>query len=104
MTSLVLEVRGRARPGKREEILKLFETRLAPRAETNEHQRLVVWTADEADDDAFVIFEIYDDRDAAAANASSDWFADYMVACAPLLEGEPTVMTGAARWVKGIEL
>jgi hypothetical protein len=43
MASFALEVSGRARPGRREDLLRLFETHLAPRAEASQAQVLVVW-------------------------------------------------------------
>ena len=39
MTQLVLEIAGRTKPGKREDLLGLFETHLAPRAEANRPDR-----------------------------------------------------------------
>jgi quinol monooxygenase YgiN len=100
----VLSLRGRARSGRREELLGLFEEHLAPRAERNRAQRLVVWSADDDDGDAFELFEIYDDPAAARANAAEPWFAAYLEAAMPLLDGPPAVSTGTPRWVKGVNL
>ncbi len=103
MDGHVLEIRGRAHRGRREDVFALFEAHLAPRAEKNPSQRLVVWVADHVDADAFSLFEIYDDAGAADANANEDWFANYLAAVAPLLDGFPAITTGSPRWVKGLD-
>jgi len=102
VASLMLEIRGRTMPGKREDLLRLFEEHLAPRAEQNQAQKLVVWAADDTDDDAFVLFEIYSDKTAADANAKAEWFAEYIAASGPLLAGPPTMTLGTPRWTKGV--
>lgn len=104
MDGLVLSVRGRAKSGRREELLALFEEHLAPRAEKNRAQRLVVWSADNDDGDSFELFEVYDDPAAARSNAKQPWFAAYLGAAMPLLDGPPAMSTGTPRWVKGVIL
>ena len=101
---IVLTIRGRAKAGKRDDLLRLFEKHLAPRAEKNASQRLVIWAADAEDGDAFSLIEIYDDPGAAAANANAPWFAEYAAATTPLLDGMPAMTTATARWVKGVKL
>lgn len=102
MKPLVLEIAGRTKPGKREDLLGLFETHLAPRAEANDSQVLVVWAADEADDDRFVLFEMYRDRAAAEANGRESWFAAYIAETELLLAGTPTITWATPRWCKGV--
>ena len=101
---LLLAIRGRTKTGKRDELFALFEKHLAPRAEKNREQRLVVWAADADDGDAFSLIEIYDNASAAATNANAAWFAEYMAASSPLLDGRPSMTTGTPRWVKGVRL
>jgi quinol monooxygenase YgiN len=101
---VVLTLRGRTKAGKREDLFTLFETHLAPRAEKNGSQPLVVWAADRDDADRFSLIEIYDDAAAAMANAEARWFADYVRASIPLLDGVPEMTTGTPKWVKGVNL
>jgi quinol monooxygenase YgiN len=82
--------------------LRLFESHLAPRAEHNEGQRLIVRAADEGDEDAFVLFEVYRDRAAMDANVQADWFSSYMAAVAPLMATAPAMTTAVPRWTKGV--
>lgn len=104
LAPLVLTVRGKTKPGRREDLFALFEKHLAPRAEKNRAQRLVVWAADGEDADAFSLIEIYDDPRAAAQNSNAPWFADYMKASMPLLDGMPSMSQATPKWVKGVKL
>ena len=95
-------ISGQARPGHRDELFELYAEHLAPRAEANEQQEVVVWCADQQDPDRFHLFEIYADPAALGANAQADWFAAYMRAAMPLLAGEPEVTMAEPRWSTGL--
>ena len=100
VSKLAVMVRGRAQPGKRDDIRRLFEAHLAPRALANAQQPIVVWCADNRDPDAFYLWEVYDDPTAMEANDRAPWFGQYMVAVGPLLEGQPEVTTATPLWLK----
>lgn len=102
MNKIALTVVSRAAPGRRDELFELYLEHLAPRAEANDGQEVVVWCADQHDDDRFVLFEIYSDAESLGANASADWFSAYMAKAMPLLAGEPTVMMTEPRWSTGL--
>ncbi len=102
MGELALVISSTAAPGKREELFELYVEHLAPRAEANAAQEVVVWCADQQDPDRFHLFEIYRDAEALGENAQSPWFADYMAAAMPLLAGEPTVVMATPQWSTGL--
>ncbi|HON76373.1 MAG TPA: hypothetical protein PKZ38_11595 [Dermatophilaceae bacterium] len=104
MSKVAMIVRSKAQPGKREEIRLAYEQRLAPRAEDNEAQELVLWAADEHDADAFYLVEVYRDRPAMEENGRAPWFFEYLGVVGPLLDGQPEVMTATPTWAKGIAL
>ena len=101
MASVATIVSGRTKPGKRDELYKLFEQHLAPRATKNDAQKVVVWMADNNDPQAFHLFEIYHDAAAMEANSKADWFWAYMSQAGPLLDGQPEMKLAAPRWTKG---
>ena len=94
-------IKSKSQPGKRDEILTLFKEYLAPRAETNNAQEVVVWAADQHDLDSFYLFELYANADALGANAQAPWFGEYMEKVGPLLAGAPEVGMAEPAWVKG---
>lgn len=93
-------VKGRALPGQRDQVRKLFEEHLAPRAIANASQLVVVWCADNGDPDAFYLWEVYTDPAAMEVNAQAPWFGEYMAAVGPLLGGQPEVTTATPMWLK----
>ena len=74
MAGIAMIVTSTAAPGKREELYVLYREHLAPRAEANDGQEVVVWCADRDDPDRFHLFEIYRDEAALGANAQAEWF------------------------------
>jgi quinol monooxygenase YgiN len=93
-------ISGRAQPGKRDEVRRLFAAHLAPHAIANPSQPIVVWCGDNGDPDAFYLWEVYTDPAAMEANGRAAWFGQYMEAVGPLLAGQPDVMTATPMWVK----
>ncbi len=104
MGKLAMSVTTRTKPGKREDVQRLYEQRLVPRASENEAQEIVVWCADAADPDVFHLFEIYRDPEAAQAAGQATWFWEYLAEVGPLLEGQPEVWTAVPTWAKGIDI
>lgn len=102
MGELALFISSKAQPGKRDEVYELYQTMMAPKAEANDGQEVVVWCADQHDPDGFHLFEVYRDADTFGANAQSDFFQEFMQASGPLLAAEPTVAMSTPRWSKGI--
>jgi len=94
-------VSGRTKPGRRDDLYKLFQEHLAPRATNNAAQQVVVWMADEQDSEAFYLFEIYRDPAAMEANSKADWFWAYMSQAGPLLDGQPDMTRATPLWTKG---
>lgn len=102
MGEIAMFISGKAQPGKRDEVYELFVQHLAPAAEANAAQEIVVWCRDQQDPDAFHLFEMYTNGEALGANAQSQPFADYMAAAGPLLAEEPRVGMTTPAWSKGL--
>ena len=102
MSKVAMIVKTKTQPGKRGEVAALYQEHLAPRAETNDEQEVVVWCDDAQDPDTFYLFEIYANQEAMGANAQSAWFGEYMAAVGPLLAGEPEVGMAAPTWSTGV--
>ncbi len=104
MSKAVLIIKTKTKPGKREEVRRLFEKHLGPRAQQNPKQELVVWCADDKDADVFYLFEIYSDPSAPQANAQAPWFFEYLQQVQPLISDMSEVMSATPLWAKGIAL
>lgn len=104
MAKVALVIKSKSQPGKREEVRQLYEKHLAPRAQANAAQELVLWCADTMDADTFYLFEVYTDQAATQANAQAAWFWDYMREVQPLLAGQPEVAITSPVWAKGLAI
>ena len=102
MSKLAMIITSTAKPGKRDDIHRLYRDQLATRAESNDDQEVVVWCDDQGDEDTFHLFEIYRNEEAFRDNASSQFFADYMATAGPLLAAQPEVRMATPRWSTGV--
>lgn len=102
MGELAMVIKTKTRPGKRDEVMRLYQELLGPRAIENDAQELIVLSADQHDPDTFYLFEIYRDAAAMGANAQAPWFAEYMTRVGPLLAGEPEVGMASPVWSKSV--
>ena len=102
MSELAMIVSSTALPGKRQEVFDLYLEHLAPRAEANDDQHVVIWCADQQDDDVFHLIEVYRSAEAMGANAQAPWFAAYMEQAMSLLAAQPQVHMATPQWSKGI--
>ena len=102
MSKITMIVKTRCQPGKRDEIRRLYEQHLKPRAEANPGQELIVYSYDAQDENLFYLFEIYSGQEVLQANSNATWFWEYMSAAGPLLDGQPEVMMGTPVVAKGL--
>ena len=103
MPKLAILINSRTQPGKRPEVFAAYRQHMAPRAEENEAQEVVVWCDDATDPDSFFLFEIYANEADFQANAQAPWFAEYMAAVGPLLAEEPSVTMASPTWATGLD-
>ena len=101
-TALILSVR--TKPGKRDELRALWDEHLRPRAEANAAQELYLYCFDTEDRDVIHMVEVYGDPAEIERNAEAPWFAQYVRAAAPLIDGPPQMVTAAPQWAKGYAL
>ncbi|MEZ4670456.1 MAG: hypothetical protein R3E39_21320 [Anaerolineae bacterium] len=104
MSKFTMLIKTQTQPGKRDDVRKLYEAQLMPRARQNADQEVVVFINDMQNENVFYIFEVYSSAEASQANAQAPWFWDYMKAVGPLLDGQPEVMTGTPALAKGIAI
>lgn len=102
MEEVLLVIKGKAQSGKRGQIKAAFEEHLAPRAEANDAQSLVVWAEDQSDGDTFFLIEVYRNKTALDQNSQAPWFSEYMQATGPLLDGQPEFSMATPVWSKGL--
>ena len=101
MAKVALFIKTKTKSGMRDEVRNLWEQHLQARAEANTAQELYFFCYDNNEPDTILLFEVYNDPAALDDNAKSDWFAAYMEAVGPLLDGMPEIDMTTPVWVKG---
>ncbi|MEQ9812842.1 MAG: hypothetical protein RLO50_08665 [Azospirillaceae bacterium] len=100
MSKLALIIKTRTKPGRRDDVIGLWEEHLKHRAAANADQESYFLCLDNRDADVFILFEVYRNPATLAANAEAAWFQDYMNAVMPLLDGPPEVHQTTPFWEK----
>ena len=91
MAKVALFIKSKTKPGKRDDVRRLWEKHLKGRAEANPAQETYYFCYDNDDPDTFLLFEVYNDPAVMAENAQAEWFASYMEDVGPMMEGYPVV-------------
>jgi quinol monooxygenase YgiN len=94
----------KAQPGRRDDVRRLWDKHVRPRAEADDAQELYVICEDTQDADTLHLFAIYANPEAMAENARSAWFTEYLNAVTPLLAGPGVRSTATPIWAKGAAL
>ncbi len=101
MSKVALFAKIPVQPGKRDEVLALFEE-LLPAVEAEEGTELYVFHRDDADENVIRVFELYTDHEALGAHAGSPAMAEVFTKVGPLLDGAPEMVMASPAFAKGL--
>ncbi|HMO13345.1 MAG TPA: antibiotic biosynthesis monooxygenase [Pirellulaceae bacterium] len=97
-----LFVRHRALPGKREEVRRIWEKFVRPRAEANSAHLEYYFCFDDGDPDVVCVFQLYTDADAAEDFRNGAWYSDYLAEVATVVAAPPQLTAASLVWAKPI--
>ena len=95
-----LYIRHRALPGKREEVLRVWETYARDYVDQAEGQVFYVYGFDEADPDAVIAYQLFTDDAGTEGFTRQPWFEAYETETAALLAGPSEFRAIAPQWIK----
>lgn len=102
MAEIALLISGRAKPGRRDALFALYLEHVVPHVSEAVEFRMVAWSADRDDEDAYHLFEIFEAGTDSGSAINSDWFQRYVELAEPLTAEPPEVHRLETRWTKGI--
>jgi quinol monooxygenase YgiN len=102
MTNTAVFVIGKAKPGKRDELRKLYMEHIRPRAEAETKQEMAVYCYSDDDNETICLFELFSSPKVARAEMQSDWFEAYMEKVRPLMAEPAIVKLATPVWTKGV--
>ena len=94
-------VRLKAKPGKRDELRRIWEKYVRAYAEGHAGFLSVYYCYDDADPEAVTVVSVAADEAAAQEFGKQPWVADYQRETAALLAGPPEAHTATPMYVKG---
>ena len=95
-----LYVRHQAKPGKRDEVRRVWEKYVRPRAEQNPEHLNYFYCFDEKDPDLICAFQVYADASGPANFMSGAWYQSYLSEVTPLVVAPPQITESRVQWSK----
>jgi quinol monooxygenase YgiN len=101
MAKYALFLQHRTKPGKREEVQRVWQKHMQPAIEANGAHNLYVYSFGDSPD-RICAFQVYDSDESAAAFLKSPEYRAYQHEVEMLLDGPPQVEVLRPQWIKGI--
>ena len=94
-------VRHKTKPGKRDEVRRVWEKYARDYVAGSSGALSVYYCYDDNDPDTIIVFQLAADQASGQDFVKQPWFADYQRETAALLAGPSEVRTATPRYVKG---
>lgn len=100
MSKKALYIRHKAKPGKREDVKRIWETYARPYVEAADGQLVYVHGFNDQDPDVIVAYQLMADASGADEFINQPWYGDYERETAALLAGPSEFRTITPQWIK----
>jgi len=101
MSRSITLVRHKAKPGRRDDVRRIWEKYASDYVAGNDGVLNCYYSYDDADPDVVIVFQLAADPAVGEEFTKQPWFADYQRETAALLAGQPEIRTATPQWVKG---
>ena len=102
MSKSVTFVRHKAKPGKRDDVMRIWEKYARDYIGGSSSSLSYYYCYDDNDPDTVIAFQLAADRTSGQEFVKQPWFADYQRETAALLAGTSELRTATPKWVKGV--
>lgn len=100
MSQAALFIRHQAKPGKRDDVRRVWEKYVKPRAAANPAHAAYYFCYDSNDADAICVFQLYTDAAAMQNFLMGAWYADYLNEVSQLVAVPPQITPADLVWAK----
>lgn len=101
MSKTALFIKHKAKPGKRDEVRRVWEKHLRSRIDENAAHEAYFYCYDDNDPDLICVFQLYRDSTGPQAFVRQPWYPAYEAEVAPLLDGDSEFRSATPFWIKG---
>lgn len=100
MSKTALFIRHQAQPGKRDDVRRVWEHFVKPRAAANPAHEAYYFCYDRADPDVICVFQLYSSVEAMQEFLSGDWYPDYLREVGRFVAAPPQITPADLVWAK----
>ncbi len=102
MSQTALFVRHQAKPGKRDDVRRVWEKHVQPRAAANPGHEAYYFCFDQNDPDIICVFQLYRDSAAMQDFLKGDWYAAYLQEVGEFVAMAPQLTPADLVWAKPV--
>jgi quinol monooxygenase YgiN len=103
MSKTALFIRHQARPGKRDDVRRVWEKHVKPRAAANPAHEAYYFCYDRNDPDVICVFQLYTDEDAMQNFPKGEWYAGYLKEVGEFITVPPQITPADLIWAKSLD-
>ena len=100
MSNTALFIRHRAKPGRRDDVRRVWDKYVRPRAEANPGHAAYFFCYDDADPDMICVFQLYTDKQAMEAFSKEPWYPEYLREVSQVVVAPPEIRAATLVWNK----
>ena len=100
MSKTALFIRHKAKPGRRDDVRRIWERHVKPRAEANREHEAYFFCYDNGDPDVICVFQLYTDEAAMNRFLSGSWYPTYLEEIAQAVAAPPEISPASLVWKK----
>jgi len=100
MSQTALFIRHQAKPGKRDEVRRVWEKHVKPRAAANPAHEAYYFCYDRNDADVICVFQLYTDLPAMQDFLKGAWYDDYLKEVGEFVAVAPQIAPADLIWAK----
>jgi quinol monooxygenase YgiN len=100
MSKTALFIRHQARPGKRDDVRRVWEKYVKPRATANPAHEAYYFCYDSKDVDVICVFQLYTNETAMQEFLKGAWYSDYLKEVGEFVSDPPQITPADLIWTK----
>jgi quinol monooxygenase YgiN len=100
MSKTALFIRHQAKPGKRDDVRRVWEKYVKPRATANPAHEAYYFCYDSKDADVICVFQLYTNETAMQEFLEGAWYADYLKEVGEFVSAPPQITPADLIWTK----
>ena len=103
MSKTALFIRHQAKPGQRDDVRRVWEKHVKPRAAANPAHEAYYFCFDSNDPDVICVFQLYTDKTAMENFLKGDWYPGYLKEVGEFVSVAPQITPADLVWSKPVQ-